>query len=410
MKVYEFIFYLLGYTLFQKQIEEIGLPVEVELNNGKIIPKIRLLKDSHQELNKFKYIIKLIYNIVIFSLITWIIIYAIILTTQTAQTEYILGFVFQLIFSTQYLFGVKYFWSDHLFKKLYENRKLEKKFNKSMIVVLILTIIISLLSVIFVSSGVDVGTNFVLNKLKQVPYIVVLFFVSNFFGYLTFLTNACVFVTIIRDHSSELKDYTDGIQEYMSSSISVSDKVSRISMEVIDLRHRFNESVDKLNLSFSSLSVLGIIDVFFAINFWKIGKITSINIINVITFFIIEYFYIISAQKLRASINTISLSINLPVYINNYLQKNTFGRKIPRISQYDEKEMFESVIHTQISVIEIIEQQSLQQLQTIINGEWESFEIFGIKITDTSLIQKILGLFITIFIAGNLSDASIFQN
>jgi hypothetical protein len=180
-------------------------------------------------------------------------------------------------------------------------------------------------------------------------------------------------------------------------------------MEVIDLRQRFNESVEKTNLSFSSLSMLGLINIFFTINFWKIGKITSIDIINLTTFFIIEYFYINSAQKLRASINTISSDINLPVYINNYLQKNTFGRKIPKISQYDEKEMFESVIYTQISVIAIIEQQYLQQLQTIISGEWASFEIFGIKITDTSLIQKIFGLFITIFIAGNLSTV-FFQN
>ena len=417
MKPYVFILNILGYSLFRKPNEVNDDPVDIEIGKNGIMPKIKLMSNSNVNPNistiedKIKMVFKYFYNLVIFVLISWSIVYAIILTIRTSRVDYIGGYMFQIIFLTQYAFGLKYFSSDHLFTKLADNKKMEKQFDTLMILTLVVSIILATASTTCVALDIDISPFSVMEALRQhmSTGVIALLFFDRLFGYLAFLTNASTFVTIMLNHKNEIVEYTNGIKEFMESSVPISDKVSRISVELIDLRERFNDSVEHLNLLFSSLSILGMIDIFFVIEFWVADKLNSMDIINLATFLFIEYFYINSAQKLRESINKISSDIKLPIYMNNYLQRNTLNRKIPIFANNNEKVIFDTLVHTQIYVVELIEYQSLQQLQIIINEEWSCFEIFGIKLNDTTLMQKLIGLIFTIFIAGNLTNIIAFQ-
>lgn len=412
MKFYNFVFRLLGYTLFiEKNKNQDDDFVDIEIGNNKIIPQMRLVNEDQNTNTKLQIFIRYLWILIIFSLIAWSIIYALVLTISNNQIGYIGNYMFQIIFVTQYLFGVWYFKSNHLFKQIKQNKKMESDLEKYMMLVFFMSIALSLLSTSLIVIGEEVAntyTSYIFNK-KSSPLLITLFFFDTFFGYLSFLTNACLFVIILYTHKNEIVDYTNGMQEYMESSVPISDKVSRISVEILDIRERFNESVNNLNLSFSSLSALGLIYVFFTITFWAHGKFMSIDIINLVTFLIIEYCYINSAQTLRSSIGIISNKIKLPVYMNNYLNRNNIDRKIPKLDVFGEKEIFEATVCTQIYVVQIIEYQSLQQLQAIVNDDWACFEIFGIQITDTKMIEKFLGIILTIFVAGNLSTIMSFN-
>lgn len=444
MKLYEIIIKSTGYSLFKKMekyddcpinIQSININNDIKSNIDDGINMINIYTDTENTSNKFtnnilvpiieksqenknlltktyKLVIRYIYIFLIFSLISWTIVWSIILTIQTNKSDYIVSYIFQIIFSLQYLIGVWYFDTDHLFKKLSMNTNMEKKFSFLILSSFIASIILSIVCTILTINGTEVEYYSISNELYKImtPLLAVLVFFDKFFGYLSFLINSSAFIIIMADHKKEITNYTKRIKEFMISQVSTSEKVSTISIELLEMRERFNESVEQLNYFFSSLSILGIIDVFFVMKYLSIQKINSIEILNLIIFIIIEYSYIESAQKLRTSINSISNEIKLPIYMSNYLQKSLLNTKIPVININDEKVLlkviFDNIIEIKINAVEIIEYQSFNQLQQIINEEWECFQIFGLKLSDTLIVQKIMGLIITIFIAGNIASVT----
>lgn len=387
--------------------------IDLEIGNGIITPKINILnsRDDQNIKTKIKTTLTYAYNFIIFSIISWSILYAIVMAFYTKNIKYVGGYIFQVIFSSQYVLSIIYFKSNHLSKLLAENKKTEQLLNKRSIIAIIVTIFVSLLSTMLVVKGIDLtdySVNNLIHKMNSPP-LTILYFVTTFFGYLTFLINICIFSLVMHDHKQDVVNYTSRLKDYMSSSVTISEKVSRTSIEILELQERFNDSIDKLNALFSTMSVLGILHVFFTIEFWLSGTVVSTDVINLVMFFIIEYFYINSAQTLRTSINNISSEIKLPIHMGNLLQINNINRKLPSLEEFDNRKMYESIICTQIYTVQIIEYQSLQQLQSIINEPWACFEIFGLQISDTTIIQKMLGFLITIFISGSLYNALGFQ-
>lgn len=409
MYIHEYIFKILGFNIIKKS-DLLTEMVDIELGDDSIVPKIR--SNSYQNKNeKQKRIIVCVYNFIIFCIISWQVFFGLVIAIQTKNIKYLGGYIFQLICSLQYLISIKYFRTNHLDNLLLENQNLIKILNNRSVVSFCISLIISTLLVVFITKGINMEKH-------SIPYLLykhkknglwIFYFLSNFFGYLIFLINVSIFSVTMDSHKDDIIKYVTNLKNYMTSSVLISDKVSRLSIEILGLQDKFNDSVEKLNLLFSITSVLGLVHIFVTLNFWLSGIVISTDIINFVIFLLIEYIYINSIQTLKLSISNISNEIKLPIYMGNLLQKNNIDRKVHTLDDFNNKKLYESVICTQIYAVQIIEYQSLQQLQFIINEPWACFEIFGLKISDTTIIHKMLGILIAVFIADSLSSALSFQ-
>lgn len=406
MEIYKILFMVLGFQI-NSEDEKFDKMVEIELGENVIIPKMKSRKKNNKNDYNYNYII----NIIIFCIISWQIFYAITNVINKKNMNYLNGCMFQIIFALQYLISVKYFKGDHLNNLLCDNDQLKIMLNKKIILTIITTIFISILLLIFVVEGINLKNESILNLInkKKSGGIFFIYFLSVFFGYLVFLTNISIFSVIMNEHTNDILKYIKNLEQYVSSSVSISEKVSRISIEIVEQQEKINESVQELNLLFSTTSALGLLYIFIITQLWSSGVIISTDIINFIIFVTIEYFYVKSAQVFRTLTNDISSKIKLPIYMSNLMQKNNINKKIHPIEHFDDDKIYETMICTQIYVIQIIEYQSLQQLQLIINEPWPCFELFGLQINDTTIIYKFIGIIMVVFIAGNLSDAFSFQ-
>lgn len=141
----------------------------------------------------------------------------------------------------------------------------------------------------------------------------------------------------------------------------------------------------------------------------KFQYVCSFDLLNFVMFLITIYIYIDSVQKLKLSITDIVSGITLPIYTNNYfskIEKINFAKKhiVDNIDNPSEQDIKRLLVNINICVEQTLENIEWINLQKVLNLEWDSFQIFGIQITDTALIQKIISVIVTVSLASDLSS------
>jgi len=395
--LYQFIINCLGYQLYKKENVD-NLPLDIE-NGTVIIHEIRETK-----IDRILFFMKILYNLIIISLISWSVLYSLILSIEQKDISIIGRNSFQIIFTSQYVIGLLYFNNDHLDSIMMKYLEIKNNILKLIPFALLGSLIFTIMITIIVSYH-----NKIPNALQYIYNVsLVLTFIQNFFSYFTFFVNTTIFTIIILNHKNKIVIKTNKIKEHIKSSVIFEGKISGITLDIVRLRDEYNESVEQLNPFFASLSILTLIYFSFLIGYEDIYNFSPIDWINLSIFLVIIYIYINSAQKLRSSIDNIANIITRSIYTND-----CFGRmnKIEYDSKqnHDNDNIHETIIDMHICISSMYENMAIINLQKVIELQWNTFQIFGIQITDTGLIQKVFSILIVITISSNL-QLSIFGN
>ena len=459
MKLYHVLLHTIGYSLYRKTINVDDEPIVIVIDSSNNNISAEGQKENAKQIKKANaiFILKILYNIFIFSLLSWQVLYALIYAIREREVIYFGGYLFQIIFSSQYIIGVLYFKDNHFYKKMESTKTLEKYLTIIYPICIIISMILSTLTITLTYHNITLSQMSMLYVFSQhmTPFLAALIVLDKFYGYSSFLINVVTFSIIIYDHQNEASDYTKRIETYMQGSVTISDKMSTISTELIKIKDAYDLSVTKLNTMFSSLTILGLCYVYFVIKISYDYEVDTMSIINMVLFLIVEYMYITFAQNFRSSASDIYSAIYRNVYAIHFLQKNNSKQEImipiPDDSddniEWDDKEINESrepvftgsdmskklldeiykthqsdkTIKTHINLLhmavrkihifsaEIAENVTWSHLQEIVNRKWASFQILGFEIDDTLLLQKLIGIAMVILIANDLGDIIAYQ-
>lgn len=405
---FETILNIVGYALYTSADDEDDQPVNVLNILPVVIHDVRNFKEYTKK-EMFKLFMKFLYNAVIFLIIMWSFIFSLMTSISRKEFDYVSEYIFQLIFSIQYIVGIWYFNENHFFDKLkkFENIKYQFSHMAPFAIIIALVVAIFITSITIFNVGMSQNTVlYIFNENKSGGLMFILF-VQTFYSYASFLLNTVGFVLIMMHHRKEIDIYTDKIGSFMTTSGSLSSKVRIITMEILNMNIDFGESVDKLNWFFSTFSILGILHIVFITRFLgNDNKLSPVNILNLVLFGLVEYTYISFAQKLRKSVSKINNDVQKSVHTNNYLKRATSEKKIHNITTISRNILYELSLDTSIHISEVRENIAWLLLKDILQMEWATFELLGIQITDTSLIQKLFAGISAVLIAKNVVNIS----
>ncbi len=413
---YKSILHFFGYSLYLDSGNDHQNPLQIGIistsdNDNVFIPM--MINNSENKLSCKSYLklyMKYMYNALIFSLISWSFIFSIMLSILNHDFNCAGQYSFQLIFSIQYIIGIWYFNDSHFFDTLKIVEKLKNQLKIALPIAIILAIIISIGAVVIAIHNISLseGTVMFVFYKEMTPLLAVVIFAQSFFSYATFLINTTAFVLIVLHHKNDIASYAQKINIHISSQVTLINTITTANNDISKMNIDFEKSVEKLNWFFSSLSVLGIINIFLITKFLNSSgsNLNYIDILNISLFIIVEYTYISFAQKLRYSIEDISANIQRPMRANNYLKRSTSEKKFHNTQQVDNFTIYEAVIDMSINVTEISEYFVWGILKDTLSVKWANFEFFGIQIDDTSLTQKLFGGIITLLIAKNIISSS----
>jgi hypothetical protein len=111
------------------------------------------------------------------------------------------------------------------------------------------------------------------------------------------------------------------------------------------------------------------------------------------------------------SLNNIYSASSSPYSQANYKRKNSDRSNDIKDRVIDMKDIDVSVNmltkiaeQTMITSISIDQTVDWMLLQSLVSQKWSTFKFFGIEISDTMMISKLLGLIITVLISSQLGD------
>lgn len=356
---------LIGYYSYKDPIDE---PLLIDYENIEY-------QTQKNKSNKLKYL----YNIFVLGLISWTVIYDIILTIKNAEIKYLLRSTFNIMLILQYIYGIKYFRKNN---NILDNR-LNRLFNISIWLSLIFSIMNAIVSVILVISKYEINVYSEIYGSVNIPILIVLFF-DKLYNYTSFLINSSIFVICILNHQRIINNYSNKIVEYSESSYELPNKINTIITEMSVIKEDYCNSVSNLNAFFVVLNIFGFI--YFYINIISYNYHSMLHYdqtVNIILFIIIEFVFIISSLNIRRKIDDIITVIRSPVYINNFIRTSL---DVPQ------------TINLSNNVILI-----WNLLLDLLTTNWKTFEIFGFKLDDTQILQKIFGLAITFLLTNEIA-------
>lgn len=440
--MYSIIYYIYGHSFYIDKTDPQNDPLNIELEpvaNGPTtivaIPDVE--ESTTSRLTRIKFLLGFIYNAIIISILSWSIPYLIINAFQMRTKEELHSGLFQLMFVTQYIIGLWYFNSESYKKSINRTNDIKKNFRImsgiSLIMVVCMTILTFLLnfydvsihqvSVNITQYTIENNTSLIgqegASKIYQRDATTQVFhFINKFYSYASYFANMTLFFVQMHYNKKILTNYTKEIKEYIQSSYSLIDKVTSITVKFQEIKNEYDSTIDDLNLFFSSLSIIGVLGLYFTMISIFTGNVDSIEIINSILFLLTEIMYINTAQGLRSSIEDITNSIiKNPVLIQRYNQKGRqYDMLINNDPNYDKREidtnlnsLQEICTVTYMCCKEMEEQMLWTKLDDILKAEWNTFQFFGIKIKDTTLLQKVLGLIIAFIFTANLISVTDFN-
>lgn len=351
-----------------------------------------------------KNIFKWIYVVFVFLTIGWTIIYAIIQTGLTGNKIWLYKITFQLLITLQYLIAISYFNKCDLFTKLNNLSALIIPFKKMLALSVCVSVCVAITCLILVINGHHVFIYTSLYKDTKSIGILILLFFDELFSYLTFLTNVSGFAINMMYHRDRLLFYNNKMGEFSQSSVSLAKKINSITVEYTYLKEEYGNTVDALNSFFVVLNTLGILHTYFVINLIDISTIQFKGIWDILLYFVVEYIYIMSAQKVKCALNSIAGVIQSPTYIDACIRRNTNEKILPSIPSVVTNEILGALsVQSYITTVEQSEIIAWLVLKNIVSEEWATFNILGlVTIKETSVLQKIFGVVCAILLSSDI--------
>lgn len=406
-------------------------PLEIEIvRHGTYIAKPRHILSYF---NKQQLLI-FIYRIFIGMLIGWTVPYGLYRSIEMNSLAIFGRTMYQIMIFIQYIIGIEYFKKDHFYTHILGNSNLLKIIRFTIPLTTLISLSLSITYPILLQQSYHFNIHSdIYNSANSVGKICicVLLFMESLYSYQTFLISCVLFSINMLYHKWTISEYSYNLLEYVRRSISTVEKINIVAIEYSQIKEQYNETVDHLNPYFSSLNFIGFPSIYFYIIAITENDTSPIEITNIALFLLIELIYIVSIQSVSWEISNIALTLRG----NNFITTFFGSKKIDLFDQNEYQLLCASAYNTDsmasnnsigsnnlhndkkssetlqamlknILVISLATDQMLNwvALQNIVAEQLNSFTLFGIEISNQTILSRIFGLIITLLIFSKVSD------
>ena len=398
---YEYVFKIIGYgDDINYDYDE---PLDIEIDNNSIIP---IFRDNSKKKSNLWYF----YNFIIFSLLSWKIIYTLYYSILKHDINYGSLITFPLLVLSQYGVGIAYFNKQYFHSKMMQ-KKHRDKYNIYLIIASLIGFIITIISIAFLWVDIDVGAYSEIFVNQTIPIksgITILMFFDNTISHQIIAVNFTVFIAnLLFDKNTILKmeaDITQGVNSTMDSDI----KIKKVAGEYKATKAQFEKNISETGSIFESFNILTFIHLGFLANMIVNNNIYIFQIIYAVIYIVIYIIFLHVINTVNNVAGNIDQLLKKNLYLANFFQDNTilYANEDPNITtdQYLEEIIAVLYFNTK-KILEINQKTGWKILHDEIKEEWASYTIMGfIKVDGTSIVTKLLAILVMIFFSTNLGD------
>lgn len=359
-----------------------------------------------------RYPINTLQFLMVFSIITWPCVYAVVKAIKDNQFRYISSNIFTFLFVVQYVVGYIYYQTSHFRKTMKFNEQYTRFLNIAFILGLCASIALTCAYAVLLGFGINIHIYTELYDNTGTAgkvLLVIAYSITSFFSYNVFFSNLIVFVYIFWIHSHHIDRYSKRLSVYIND-VTAELTINSIISEYSELKSQHTQSVNELNTIFSSITVLGVLSAYFMSINYGTNYLSIVHYIEIICFLIIEFTYIYTISRLKLSVADIGTATGSPQFIARYLSRTQLGEFLGDadkdedssigsfIDRYQKKVVSESRMdlvqdlsfRSMIKSHENAESIDWMVLTRKLAGSWENFKVFGFEMDDSTLIQKAL--------------------
>jgi len=388
---------------------------DVVVENGEVVTKETITSDCKWYQQKYlRLSINTLYHIFIFLLLIWLPAFSIAKSVIEKNIEYATSHLYYIMFAIQYILGVIYYNKNHLEKilkqNMIENSIVTKLYIVSTCISVITTAIISLLIGLEENATiyVDVYSN---SDVVGKVFLLMLQIIENLYTYNIFMINAITFSLVFIVHSKKIIHFENTLEKKIDDAEILD--VNLITSDYQELKNEYADSVSKWNNFFSTLTLLGLLSMYFIITDNGKDHITITEYINCAYFVLVDIIYIYIIDKVGSSVGSIKNLITKPKFINLY-RNNNHIEELEEIIIDDSEDM--KIIKMKLSKINNLATRNLiksyengfsnewQIFNDQLSSEWDGFSLMGFDMKDYSLVKKAVALFTTFVIAAHVNQ------
>lgn len=394
--MYKYILCFLGLYEYKDTNNNV-INYKISRNNSiKILSNI--LTDNDLQI-KYKYI----YNIFIFLIISINIILTLsYIFINNATMLSIFEKSFNFIFIVNYYNSISYFKKEHLYNIINGNNII-KKYNNYLIIALICIFILIILHIIFIPISYNYFINRNINYL--IYFLMLCLILETLYGYMIFFLTIITFFIVMKYHKDNIQRYTEKVSDYVKKPTGTNTKINIIAIEYSRLKDEYSDTVDNLNNFFGYMHICSLISLYVSILTIQNNTYNYITIINTCIFMICEIMYVNLIKDVNINIDKIVNLLSSSQFVTSMFRSYNINRNIELANKdYDLQTVGYMIKNTLISTLSIDESIDWIILNAIMNKPWSSFCIFGIKLDDTEITHKFVGLVITLLMADSISS------
>jgi len=427
--LYRHILKFSGY-FYQYGFVHTDTPLEIEMGrHGTYIAKPRY---TSSYFNK-KQLMILTYKILIGLLIGWTVPYGLYRSIDLKTSAIFGRTIFQIMIVIQYIIGIAYFKKDHFYTHILGNADLLKIVQYMIPFTTLISLSLSITYPILLQQSYQFNLHSEIynsaNSMGQICICVILF-MESLYTYQTFLISCVLFSINMLYHKWTISEYSCNLLEYVRRSTSTIEKINIVAIEYSQMKGQYNTTVDHLNPFFSSLNFIGFPSIYFYIIAITKNDVSPTEITNIALFLLIEMIYIVSIQSVGWEISNIAVTLRGNNFITTF-----FGSKKIDLFDHNEYQLLCTSAHNtesmpsnnsygsnnlhhdkkssdthqsilkNILIISLATDQMLNwvALQNIVAEKLNSFTLFGIEISNQTILSKVFGLIISILIFSEVS-------
>ena len=363
--------------------------------------------------NNLKLSTDIIYKLFVSILLSWPIILMLVFAIIKKDIKYITSNLFQLLPITQYVIGLFYYRGNHCYECLKRNIDNIKYIVLSYVLALVISlgIFISIIILMACNSNLSIFRELT-DHTNTLEFIFVIIFTAlhSFYSYLVILVNVVTFGSIFIMHSIEISRYYNKLNTFIDTN---SGKLSleSVTMEHAETKSYHSASVKKMNILFSSITIIGFIGSYYVILYYKTKFSSIYNYMFLAAFITIELLYVYSIHKVKNAVSDMSKLMSSEKVISRYLTSVSFKDMVVVEKNENGDVILDHLTHivdivsrTSVRTEEIMRYSTWHTLREKLSEEWECFNICGFDIDDATILNKIITIVVGVFMLSNLKN------
>lgn len=345
-----------------------------------------------------KKIVNILYKTFVIMVISWYALYCISISIRDKNMSPILANLYSMLFAVQYYFGYSYYNSD-IYKHIVTKYNVFSTHHaKVSTVIMSITLIMASVTTSLIGSGVNMSIySIIYNSSKDDVgkcFFLIFMFIDRFYSYGILMTNMVIFIIIMFIHKGNIRSFYHTLEHKISSDDDI--KIETIGFDFNAVKYEYSTTIESMNGIFSSVTIIGITGLFF-IALDVSDNVGVLQYIHAGMFAVIEilYFYAITVVK-----NTIG-NISKFVTTNKFAQRYFVTNDTMNLNSEGLNDMVTIIV---INTQDINQRERWKALKDLLFEQWDSFNVLGFDIDDTTIIQRGFFMFIAIIFAIDLKE------